>query len=238
MYNIYGDFKNYLSDYFVQPMNNSICNSPIMNNYNELLLLQQCCNQANIMNNWQSQQFQQMTNCINIEGNKNLASVTKNDKEKEIICNNESISNYMDKEFLYESELKEIEDKFHFKFENLNDSYCDDITEVCKELVDKIKEYNKNFKFILYLYVSPYFNKVNLQTNNNSISIDIYMSESQIKKLKDINDNEKIKNICNMILKSNNPDYQKFYEKYKSRIVKDNEYEDLSYYEKILEENS
>lgn len=175
----------------------------------------------------------------------------KSSRIKEI-NSNESISNYMDKEFLYESELKDIEDKFYFKFEYLNKNCCDSVTKVCKELVSKIKERKENFEFISFLFVSDYFNKVNIQTNDSLMSVDIYLSESQMNVLRNIRSdeetsnihdstiktNEKIKNICNSIIKQENQGYQKFYEKYKNRIVKDNEYEDLSFYEKILKENT
>lgn len=206
-------------------------------------LSQQCCSTTDMMNRLK---MQQTMNCLQAQTqslkdfenqNKIIDSIKPLDTSSEIKIKEEkeetkkSIKDYMNKEFFYESELKEIEDKFHFR-------------------LNIFKTFNKNNKF--YNVVNKIIEKIELEDNDDYISIiNTYRSLKEIsiytrKKLLGIciedcvieeEYKEEIINICNTILKQNITEYRQFYEKYKNRIVKDNEYEDLSYYEKILKEN-
>ena len=177
---------------------------------------QQCCSTANMINRWQAQlKFEE-------------------EKVEDIVC--ENISDYMDKEFLYESELKEIEDKFHFKFDDLGFSDIstkDKIYIASMQIIEKLKDlelkYISNIDIIEFSFST---NSIYVTCNNNCIW-DIKIKSNDITN----KNKDDVMNMCNKIIRMNIPEYQQFYEKYKNRIVKDNKYEDLSYYEKNLKEN-
>lgn len=210
-------------------------------------LSQQCCSTVDMMNRWQ---MQQTMNCLqaqtqslkDFENTEKLINSVKPIRFEEEKVRNmyyETISDYMDKEFLYESELKEIEDKFYFNFKDLGADIINEknkIYKISKKIIEDLQSnsYVRNLRYI---------NKINIRKHSHvSNSADIYYNDEIVSYyISDIDANKKneenIKNMCNTILKKNIPDYQKFYEKYKNRIVKDNKYEDLSYYEKILKEN-
>lgn len=250
MYDVYGGLGNQLLGSY---------SNLNFNNYSTQIQ-QCCCSTADMMNRWQAQQtmnsiqslelqrqqYKNANEIINSINSSLIPSSFEVELAKEELrdgtnCNKSiSIKDYMNKEFLYESELKEIEDKFHFKFEYLNHNKNNEIIKSCKKLINKIKEYDKDLKIIEYLYVDNYIYSINIKTDNQITSRKIYFCDdiNSIEVLKHVKDDEKIKNICNTIIKQDIPEYQQFYEKYKNRIVKDNEYEDLSYYEKILKENS
>lgn len=205
---------------------------------------QQCCSTANMINRWQAQQIinslqAQMQSLKNSENAKKIINSIKpikfeEEKVEDIVC--ENISDYMDKEFFYESELKEIEDKFHFKFDDLGFSDIstkDKIYIASMQIIEKLKDlelkYISNIDIIEFSFST---NSIYVTCNNNCIwDIEIESNDITNKNKDDV------MNMCNKIIRMNIPEYQQFYEKYKNRIVKDNKYEDLSYYEKILKEN-
>lgn len=185
---------------------------------------QQCCSTVDMMNRWQMQQTMIGT-----------SSEIKIKEEKEET--KKSIKDYINKEFLYESELKEIEDKFHFKFDDLGFSDIftkDKIYIASMQIIEKLKDlelkYISNIDIVEFIFLT---NSIYVTCNNNCIWDIKIESDDITNKNKD-----DVMNMCNKIIRMNIPEYQQFYEKYKNRIVKDNEYEDLSYYEKILKENS
>lgn len=238
MYEVYGGLGNQcLGNY-------NIYDSPIRSNYSDLQLQQCCCSTADMLNRWQAQQtmnsiqsqMQSLKNYENVEKLINSIKPIKFEEEKgkDMICKN--ISNYMNKEFLYESELKEIEDKFHFKFEDLGFSDINNkIYKISKEITDKLKVSKDKYvsKITVYEYGCTITNSVYIYCNDR-FCWDITIESNYIKN----SNKDKIKDMCNIILKQEDPGYQKFYEKYKNRIVKDYECEDLSFYEKILQESS
>lgn len=196
--------------------------SPLQIHYDSLS--QQCCSTVDMMNRWQMQQTMIGT-----------SSEIKIKEEKEET--KKSIKDYINKEFLYESELKEIEDKFHFKFDDLGFSDIstkDKIYIASMQIIEKLKDlelkYISNIDIIEFSYS---INSIYVTCNNNCIW-DIRIESNDITN----KNKDDVMNMCNKIIRMNIPEYQQFYEKYKNRIVKDNEYEDLSYYEKISKENS
>lgn len=234
--------------------------SPLQIHYDSptqaILPSQQFCSTAEMMNRWQAQQtmnclqsqMQSLKNSENAEKLINSIKPIKFEEEKgeDMVC--ENISDYMDKEFLYESELKEIEDKFHFKFYDLFRRLPEQdgiLYKISKKIVEELnlKNNSKNlyvreirlYRFYAENQIRVFFNED--ITNELLITVD----KSDWKKLvgKDMNYLiEIVIRMCNMLIRQEIPEYQQFYEKYKNRIVKDNEYEDLSYYEKILKENT
>lgn len=211
---------------------------------------QQCCSTADMRNRCQTQQtinsLQAQTQKIKDVLEDIDATINIHTFKEEIRGNernnpfDKSIKDYMDKEFLYKSELKEIEDEFHFKFNDLGNSIINEknrIYKISKRIIEYLqsKFYINNLKYInkINIYEYPIIsNSVYIYYNNKPISI--YIGDTDANK----GDEEDIINMCNVILKKDIPEYQQFYEKYKNRIVKDNEYEDLSYYEKILKKNA
>lgn len=243
MCELYGGFSNYLGTY---PTLNFHYDAPSYTCYYNNDLSQQCCSTADMINRWQAQQtinsLQAQTQSLkNLENANKLINSVKPisfEEEKEENMYYETISDYMDKEFLYESELKEIEDKFYFNFKDLGDDIINKKNKIYKISKKIIKDLQSKS------YVIRYINEINIREYSHaSNSASIYYNNKLVSYyISDINankkDEENIKNMCNTILRKDIPEYQQFYEKYKNRIVKDNEYEDLSYYEKILKENS
>lgn len=217
--------------------------STIRSNYNEYL--QQCCNITDMRNNWQ---IQQTINCLqtqtqslkNFENeNKIIDSIKPLGESSGVKVTMKTIKDYMDKEFLYESELKEIEDKFYFKFKNLGIDIINEknrIYKISKKIIEGLQSKSciRNSKYIRKIDIHEY-------SCISSSAYVYYNDDISYYYIKDIDankeDEKNIKDMCNTILKKDIPEYQQFHEKYKNRIVKDNEYEDLSYYEKILEES-
>lgn len=242
MYELYGGFGNYLGTY---PTLNFHYDAPSYTCYYNSDLSQQCCSVEDMRNRWQTQQTinSLQTSLKNIDDNlNNLKQIKEDIKVKD------NIKDYMNKEFLYESELKEIEDEFHFKFYDLFRRLPEQdgiLYKISKKIVEELnlKNNSKNLyvreirlnRFYAENQIRVFFNED--ITNELLITVD----KSDWKKLvgKDMNYLiEIVIRMCNMLIRQEIPEYQKFYEKYKNRIVKDNEYEDLSYYEKILKENS
>lgn len=203
----------------------------------------QSCSNIDIINQCQTQQLRNNDNLWNLQKiidcccQQNLTSLTQqneiqtNEKIKEESENKEfkSIKDYMNKEFLYESELKKIEKEFKFElneFKNFNKN--NKLYDIINNIVDRVKLQDSNDYIEDIVYYS-YLKQLSVYIHKG---MNVHIYNCEIKEM----ESKKVINICNTILKQKFPEYQQFYDKYKNRIVKDNVYEDLSYYEKILKE--
>lgn len=244
MYNAYGGFGNQcLGTYQIL---NFHYDAPSRTCYYSNSPSWQCCSTTDMMNRWQMQQTmnclqaqtQSLKNFENTEKLINSIKPIKFEEEKGEYMYYETISDYMEKDFLYESELKEIEDKFHFDFKYFSNTLNKEekkIFDICENAISQLK--TTKYENIDYVYIGNACNYLSLRMESQAFSSEVDITEKDIKIVRQYT-TEEIKVICNSIINSYIPEYQQFYEKYKNRIVKDNEYEDLSYYEKILKENA
>ncbi len=211
----YGDFNSLYASYVPTYMNSMSYNYSIQ---------QCCCSSNDMLDKIYGQQSN--TNTTNNYQYRNSYDNIAQSQQEEI---EDSITNYMDKEFLYESELKKIEEKFDFKFEHLNDNWYEDKD---YPIIKKILDANDRDREIFKICDYEKLNEVTVYYNAGGWK-DIHSSFIS----KDKNYLESLKNKCNAILKiKKDKNLQLFYEKFKNRIVKDNRHEDNSYWYKILEE--